>query len=96
MPPEPQDDLIYIWLDNDPASQQAEASIVDTPGISDLDLIATAAVEGKLGRYLPATLRFATNPNPLPNKVRSVDTARLLRDRAVPHRRRYEIILDSD
>lgn len=93
---ETQPGLLYIWLDNDPDSQQADVTVDDTPGVSDLDLIAAAMVAGHLGRYLPTTIRFATNPEPIPNKVRSVDTARLLRDRAVPHRRRYEIMLPSE
>ena len=90
-------DLLYIWLDTNPETSEAEATIIDLPGVSDLDLVAEALLSGHLGRYLPATIRFATHPQPVPNKVRSVDTARLLRDRAVPHRRRYEIILpDSE
>lgn len=86
-------DLLYIWLDTDPESGEPEATIIDEPGISDLDLVAEALISGHLGRYLPATIRFATHAQPMPDKVRSVDTARLLRDRSVPHRRRYEIIL---
>ena len=85
-------DMLYIWLDTDPNSNQPELAIEDTPGISDLDLIAEAMLSGHLGRYLPVTIRFATHPDPQPNKVRSVDTARILRDRSIAHRRRYEII----
>lgn len=87
------DALLYIWLDTDPNSSEADVTIPDTPGVSDLDLVAEAMLRGDLGRYLPTTLQIATNPQPLPAKVRSVDTARLLRDRGVPHLRRYEIII---
>lgn len=89
----PEQDLLYVWLDTNPETSDAEATIVDVPGVSDLDLVAEALLSGHLGRYLPATIQFATHAQPLPDKVRSVDTARLLRDRAIPHRRRYEIIL---
>ncbi|HEX2281910.1 MAG TPA: hypothetical protein VHG52_09125 [Thermomicrobiales bacterium] len=85
--------LIYIWLDNNPDSHEADVTIDDVPGVSDLDLIAEAMMAGGLGRYLPTTIQFATHPEPQGNKVRSVDTARLLRDRAIPHVRRYEITL---
>jgi hypothetical protein len=85
-------DLLYIWLDTDPASSQSDLTIEDTPGVSDLDLIAEAMMSGHLGRYLPVTIRFATHPDPQPNRIRSVDTARMLRDRSIAHRRRYEII----
>jgi hypothetical protein len=85
-------DMLFIWLDTNPESSQPELAIEDTPGIPDLDLIAAALVSGHLGRYLPVTIRFASHPDPQPNKVRSVDTARMLRDRSIAHRRRYEII----
>lgn len=85
-------DLLYIWLDTNPESSEPDTTIEDTPGISDLDLIAEAMLAGHLGRYLPGTIRFAEHPQPVPNKVRSVDTARMLRERGIAHRRRYEII----
>jgi hypothetical protein len=90
---ESQTDLLYIWLDNDPRDSGPDVTIHDVAGISDLDLIADAMVTGRLGRYLPTTIRFATHAQPHPNKLRSADTARLLRDRSIPHRRRYEIVL---
>ena len=86
-------ELLYIWLDSDPNGQPANVTIEDTPGVSDLDLIAEAIIDGRIGPYLPTTIRFATHPEPIPNKIRSIDTARLLRERSIPHRRRYEVIL---
>lgn len=86
------DQLLYIWLDSNPDSSEPDATVIDTPGESDLDLITAAMLSGHLGRYLPTTIRFATHAEPHPNKVRSIDTARLLRDRSIPHRRRYEIV----
>lgn len=92
MPHDPEPGQLFIWLDSNPGGELANVTIEDTPDISDLDLIAAAVAAGRLGRYLPVAILFATHPEPLPNKVRSIDTARLLRDRAIPHRRRYEII----
>jgi hypothetical protein len=90
------DQLLYIWLESNPDSSEPDATVTDTPGVSDLDLITDAMMSGHLGRFLPATIRFATNAEPHPNKVRSIDTARLLRDRSIPHRRRYEIVTQVD
>ncbi len=91
-----QSEQLYIWLDSNPEHELATVTIDDTPDVSDLDLIAAAVADGRLGRYLPVTIVFATHPNPLPNKVRSIDTARLLRDRHIAHLRRYEIVLPTD
>lgn len=88
--------LLYIWLDSNPDTSDADTTIDDVPGVSDLDLIAEAMLSGHLGRYLPTTVRFATHSQPNPDKVRSVDTARMLRDRSIPHRRRYEIVDNPD
>ena len=85
-------DLLYIWLDTNPASSEPDTTIEDIPGVSDLDLIAEAMLSGHLGRYLPGTIHFAEHPQPVASKIRSVDTARMLRDRGIAHRRRYEII----
>ena len=93
MPHDPEPDQLYIWLDSNPGGELANVTIEDTPDVSDLDLIAAAIADGRLGRYLPVAILFATHPDPLPNKVRSIDTARLLRERAIPHLRRYEIML---
>lgn len=86
------EERLYIWLDGQAGSAEPDAAIEDVPGVSDLELVAEAALSGHLGRYLPATIYFATHAEPNPGKVRSIDTARLLRDRAIPHRRRYEIL----
>jgi hypothetical protein len=88
------EDLLYIWLESNPDSSEADTTVEDTPGVSDLDLITSAIIAGHLGRFLPTTIRFATHAEPNPDKVRSIDTARLLRDRSIPHRRRYEIVGD--
>lgn len=93
MPHDSEPGRLYVWLDSSPDGERADVTIEDTPGVSDLDLIAEAMLDGRLGRYLPVTILFATHPEPIPKNVRSVDTARLLRDRAVPHVRRYEIVL---
>lgn len=89
-------ELLYIWLDSDPNGQSANVTIDDVAGISDLDLIAAAVSDGRVGPFLPVSIQFATHPDPLPNKVRSIDTARLLRDRSIPHKRRYEVILPDN
>lgn len=85
-------ELLYIWLDGQAGNAEPDATVEDVPDVSDLELVAEALLSGHLGRYLPATIYFATYPDPNPGKVRSIDTARLLRDRGVPHRRRYEIL----
>jgi hypothetical protein len=88
---------LYIWLDGDPESSPADVTIPDEPGISDLEQIAQAVARGDLGRYLPVQLRFADHPTPTPKRIRSLDTARLLRDRRIRHRRRYEVfVADHD
>ncbi|MBA2453473.1 MAG: hypothetical protein H0V47_09900 [Chloroflexia bacterium] len=92
MPHDSGPDQLFIWLDSNPEGELANVTIDDTPGVSDLDLIAEAVLDGRLGRYLPVTIRFATHPEPIPRNVRSIDTARLLRDRTIPHLRRYEIV----
>jgi len=87
---------LYVWLDDDPQSGAPQVIIEDVPGVSDLDLIADAIVTGRLGRYLPVTLAFADHQTPVARRVRSVDVAKLLRDRHIRHRRRYEVILGPD
>ena len=87
----PAGDQLYIWLDGDPGVTPADATIPDLPGVNDNDQVADAIARGDLGRYLPVTLRFADHPTPTPKRVRSIDTARLLRERHIRHRRRYEI-----
>jgi hypothetical protein len=86
---------LYVWLDGEPGATPPDVTIADEPGVSDLDQIADAIVRGDLGRYLPVTIRFAGHARPSPQRVRSLDTARLLRERHIRHRRRYEVMLDS-
>jgi hypothetical protein len=85
---------IHIWLDGEPGLIPAAATIDDIPGESDIDLIARAIVEGRLGRYLPSRMKYATRPQPRSNQVRSLDTARLLSTYRIRHRRRYEVFPD--
>jgi hypothetical protein len=86
---------LYIWLEGDPESSPPDVSIPDQPGVSDLDQIAQAITDGHLGRYLPANIRFADHPSPTARRLRSLDTAKLLRDRRIRHRRRYEVMLSG-
>lgn len=87
---------LFIWLEGDPGSAPPDVTITDTPGVSDLDQIAAAVERGDLGRYLPANIRFADREDPSPKRVRSLDTAKLLRDRDIRHRRRYEVFAVRD
>lgn len=87
--------LIYVWLEHDPAAADADVTVPDIPGVNDLDQLADAIREGRLGRYLPVTLHFADHPRPGPRRVRAVDVAKLLRDRHIRHRRRYEVIFGA-
>jgi hypothetical protein len=87
---------IHIWLDGEPGLTPPTLDIADEPGVNDLDQLAVAISRGELGRYLPVTLRFATNPVPQDRAVRAVDVARLLRERNIRHRRRYEVLFPDD
>jgi len=86
------EDRIYIWLEHPPDVAEADVTIEDVPGVNDLDQLADAIREGRLGRFLPVTLHFADHPRPSAKRVRAVDVVRLLRDRHIRHRRRYEVI----
>jgi hypothetical protein len=83
---------LYIWLEGEPGVAPADVMIPDEPGVNDNDQIAEAIRRGALGRYLPVTIKFSDFSNPSPKRVRSLDTARLLRDRHIRHRRRYEVV----
>jgi hypothetical protein len=83
---------LYIWLDGEPGASEPDVSIPDEPGVNDNDQIAEAIRRGELGRYLPVTIHVADYANPSPKRVRAIDTARLLRDRQIRHRRRYEVV----
>jgi hypothetical protein len=88
--------LLYIWLEGEPGVTPANLTIEDVPGESDLDLVARAIADGRLGRYLPVNLKFAEHPEPTQRRTRSVDVARLLRTHDIRHRRRYEILMEQD
>ena len=85
---------IYIWLEGEPGVMPPDVTIPDEPGVNDNDQIADAIRRGDLGRFLPVTIRFSDYENPSQKRVRSLDTARLLRDRHIRHRRRYEVMTD--
>ncbi len=86
---------IYVWLEHEPDVAEADVAIPDIPGVNDLDQLADAIRAGILGRFLPVTLHFADHPRPSAKRVRAVDVARLLRDRNIRHRRRYEVMLEA-
>jgi hypothetical protein len=88
-------DRIYVWLEGEPGLTPPSVSISDEPGVNDLDQLGWAIARGELGRYLPITLQFATHPEPSDKAVRSVDVARLLRERNIRHRRRYEVFFPA-
>ncbi len=94
-PPDETVPALYIWLHGDPRVSEPDLQIEDIPGISDLELLATAIVQGRLGRFLPN--RVATSPHlsPGPTGYRSVDVSRLMRDHQIPHRRCYEVLLEQ-
>ena len=83
---------LYIWLEMEPGVAPPDVAIPDEPGVNDNDQIAEAIRRGDLGRYLPVTIKFSDLANPSQKRVRSLDTARLLRDRHIRHRRRYEVV----
>src|SRR5687768_2401967 len=85
---------LYIWLESEPGVMPPDVTIPDEPGVNDNDQIADAIRRGDLGRFLPVTIRFSDYENPSQKRVRSLDTARLLRDRHIRHRRRYEVMTD--
>jgi hypothetical protein len=87
---------LYIWLDGEPGVTPPDADIPDEPGVNDLDQLADAIRAGALGRYLPVTIKFAEHAEPHANRARAVDTAKLLRDRHIRHRRRYELTGGAD
>jgi hypothetical protein len=82
---------LYIWLEGEPGVMPPDVTIPDEPGVNDNDQIADAIARGDLGRYLPVTLHYADHPTPTAKRIRAIDTARLLRERHIRHRRRYEI-----
>lgn len=83
---------LYVWFSGEPHGGQPDAEIDDTPGVPDLELLAIAVAEGRLGRYIAPKLAISPHRDPGPTGYRSVDVARLLREYQIPHRRRYEIL----
>jgi hypothetical protein len=88
--------FLYIWLDGDPEDGPPDVMIPDRPGVNDLDQLADAIRRGNLGRFLPVSIRFSDHPTPAAKRLRSVDTARLLRARNIRHRRRYEVMVRDE
>lgn len=82
---------LYIWLDADPLVQPPDFVIEDVPGVSDLQLLARAIAEGRLGQLLPPKITVSTHERPNFNGYRSIDVARLLQEYQIAHRRRFEI-----
>ena len=69
--------------------------IEDVPGVSDLELLARAIADGRLGRFLPSRVATSPHRSPGPTGFRSIDVSRLMRDHQIPHRRCYEVLLDQ-
>lgn len=86
--------LLYIWLWQSPLAAPPDVAIEDTPGVSDLQLVAFAIAEGRLGAYLPAKLAISEHERPNPGGFRAVEVGRLLRDYGIRHRRCFEILRD--
>jgi len=87
---------LYIWLGGEPDLTAADGQIEDVPGERDLDLLARAVREGIFGVILPVRISYAQRPDPEPGQWKSIDTARFLRDYSIRHRRRYEVLVDTD
>ncbi len=85
------EDLLYIWLDADPLVQPPDVVIEDIPGVSDIQLVARAIAEGRLGRLLPPKIAISTHERPNFNGYRNIDVARLLQEYQIVNRRRFEI-----
>lgn len=83
---------LYIWLDGDPVATPPDTAIEDVPGVSDLTLVAEAIAAGRLGRYLPAKLSISPHERPSFSGYRRIDVGKLLRDRQIPHRQRFEVL----
>ncbi len=86
---------LYIWTQGDPRVSDPDAEIEDVPGVSDLELLAMAIAQGRLGRFLPSRVATSPHRSPGPTGFRSVDVSRLMRDHQIPHRRCYEVLLEQ-
>lgn len=72
-------------------SGSPDTSIEDTPGVADIDLLTEAILAGSLGNLLPAKLWMSDHLQPDPNRIRPINVSKLLRDRSIPHRQRFEL-----
>ena len=87
---------LYIWLGSEPDITEPDVGITDVPGERDLDLIADAVRDGQLGHFLPVRISYSVRQSPGQGQWKSIDTARFLRDYQIRHRRRYEVMLDTE
>ncbi|MDI3339147.1 MAG: hypothetical protein QJR03_01305 [Sphaerobacter sp.] len=92
MPEHAEHPPLYVWLDADPRVEPPDTAIEDVPGVPDLDLVVAAIVDGRLGPLLPARIAVSPTPQPGSPRVRHIDVGRLLRDRGIPHRQRFEVL----
>lgn len=83
--------LLHIWLNADPLVEPPDVAIEDIPGVSDIQLVARAIAEGRLGRLLPTKIAISTHERPNFNGYRNLDVARLLQEYQIASRRRFEI-----
>lgn len=83
---------LYVWLDADPQVDEPDTAIEDVPGVPDLDLVLTAILEGRLGRYLPGRIAISPHRRPTGTAFRRIDVGRLLREHGIPHRQRFELL----
>lgn len=85
---------LYIWFDRDPYSGPPDLAIDDVPGRADLDLLAEAIRDGRLGKLLPT--RLVISPHELPrlsSAYRTVNVPNLLRQYRIPYRTRLELLI---
>lgn len=88
---------LYVWLDSDPRVEPPDTEIEDVPGVPDLELLVAAILEGRFGSLLPARIAISPHRTPTsPTALRRIDVGRLLRDRGIPHRQRFEILPRAD
>ncbi|HET9015385.1 MAG TPA: hypothetical protein VFN57_07300 [Thermomicrobiaceae bacterium] len=91
MPEPPAAPPLYVWLDAEPGVAEPDIVIEDTPGVPDIDLVLTAIVEGRLGVLLPSRIAVSPHAHPI-SGVRRIDVGRLLRERGIAHRQRFELL----
>lgn len=91
MPESPDAPPLYVWLDAEPGVSEPDTVIEDTPGVPDLELVLAAIADGRLGPLLPARIAVSPHAHPI-SGVRRIDVGRLLRERGIPHRQRFEVL----